>query len=304
MEEFKRIIVGLDLSDLDKELIPYAAYLDKVIGFEHITFIHVARNLQLPGQLVKDYPDLMSPLDETFEKEMIDEINGHFLDSKAEIEFKVEEGHPETELLKWVRIKEADLLILGKKRNENGAGVVPSKVGRAARSSVLIVTEGARLPIKKILVPVDFSVDSEHCLKTVLGFSGPLDAELMLENVYSVPTGYTKTGKSFEEFAEIMLRNATGEMNEFLKNSELETLSDKVIYRLDKGHDASDEIMESAEEKDADLIAIGSKGRSDPAAFFLGSLAEKLIQRNYSIPVLVNKNKGKVMKFLEALMNI
>ncbi len=304
MDQFSRILVGLDLSDLDKELVDFTVYLDKIFSFNRITFIHIEKSLELPEDILKDYPDIMAPLDETFEKQMIDEINGKFQDSNAEIEFKVEEGHPEVELLKWVRIKDADLLILGKKRNEKGAGVVPSKVGRAARSSVLVVPQRSRLPIKKILVAVDFSDESEMCLKRIMEPAERMGAEVILEHVYYVPVGYTKTGKSFEEFAAIMRKNAEGHMNDFLQKIGMERLADKVIYRLDKGNDPSDEIMQSAEEKEVDLIALGSKGRSDPAAFFLGSLAEKLVQRDYSIPVLVDKHKGRVMKFLEALINI
>ena len=89
-----------------------------------------------------------------------------------------------------------------------------------------------------------------------------------------------------------------------IKFNDFSHLEKNVIFRLDKGHDASDEIMEAAEELGIDLIVLGSKGRSDPAAFLLGSLAEKLVQRNYSTPVLIEKHKGTVMKFLEALLNV
>ncbi len=289
---------------MDEELIKFTAYLDKVYDFERVTFIHIAKSLELPKTLLQEYPDLMAPVDETIEKQMIDEINGHFEGSDAEIEFKVEEGHPEVSILKWTRIKDADLLILGKKKNENGAGVVPSKVGRAAPTSVLILPEGAKRDIKKILIPIDFSDYSKFCLERAIQPAKELNAELILEHVYEVPIGYTKTGKSFEEFAQIMLKNAKGHMHDFLNKHGLEEYEDQVIYRLDIGHDPSDEIMQAAREMKVDLIIIGSRGRSDPAAFFLGSLAEKLVQRDYRIPVLVDKPKGKIMHFLQALMNI
>jgi nucleotide-binding universal stress UspA family protein len=304
MAGMERILVGLDLTDMDNELILYTSYLDKVYNFQHITFIHIALTLELPREILKDYPDLMAPLDETIQREMEDKINGIFAESKADIEFKVVDGHPEVGLLKWVRIKDADLLILGKKRNERGAGVVPSKVGRAATTSVLILPEGSKIPIQKILVIVDFSEHSELSLTRIIEPAKKLGAELFIEHVYYVPTGYTKTGKTFEEFAEIMLKNSRLHMQEFLRNCGLSRLENQVVFRLDEGHDPSDEIMEAADELDIDLIVLGSKGRSDPAAFLLGSTAEKLVQRNYRTPVLIEKYKGSVMKFLEALLEV
>jgi len=168
----------------------------------------------------------------------------------------------------------------------------------------LILPKGSNIPIKKILVPVDFSEDSELTLKRVGDMARRIKAELLVEHVYMVPTGYTKTGKTFEEFGQIMLKHAKGHMHKFLKDCEMSHFEDRVIYRLDNGHDPSDEIMEAAEDRDVDLIVLGARGRSDPAAFLLGSLAEKLVQRDYSIPVLVEKNKRTVMKFLEALLQV
>ena len=49
---------------------------------------------------------------------------------------------------------------------------------------------------------------------------------------------------------------------------------------------------------------MGSKGRTASASILLGSVAEKLVQANNEIPMLILKKKGENMGFFEALFKI
>lgn len=53
----------------------------------------------------------------------------------------------------------------------------------------------------------------------------------------------------------------------------------------------SQEILKSAQEMEADLIVIGSRGRTGIEKFLLGSVAEKVVMHS-SIPVLIIKEEG------------
>ena len=66
----------------------------------------------------------------------------------------------------------------------------------------------------------------------------------------------------------------------------------------------TDNIMDFAHSIKTDLLIVGSRGRSRSAAVLLGSVAEKLVNSNHDIPMLVMKEKGENMGFLEALFRI
>ena len=51
-------------------------------------------------------------------------------------------------------------------------------------------------------------------------------------------------------------------------------------------------------------IVIGSKGRTQAAAIILGSITEKLIRLDSTLPLVVVKQRKHNLNFLEALMNI
>jgi len=54
----------------------------------------------------------------------------------------------------------------------------------------------------------------------------------------------------------------------------------------------SQELLKSAREMEADLIVIGSRGRTGIEKFLLGSVAEKVVLQS-PIPVLMIKGEGE-----------
>jgi len=81
-----------------------------------------------------------------------------------------------------------------------------------------------------------------------------------------------------------------------------QTLSVKLV--LNDGRNIAIQITEFAKKIDADLILLGSRGRTTSAAILLGSTAEKLISYNKLLPMLIFKKKGETMGFFDALFKI
>ena len=96
-----------------------------------------------------------------------------------------------------------------KRAGDKNSGTLSTKLARKLPCSILFVPEGANPWYKKILVPIDFSENSKDAMDVAVAF-GVANAmkEISCLHIYSVPNGYYKTGKSFEEFAEIMKGNA------------------------------------------------------------------------------------------------
>ncbi len=64
-EPYEVVIVALDLTQMDDQLIRYSAMISKVLPIERIFFVHVARSLELPHGIIEEYPDLLEPIDES-----------------------------------------------------------------------------------------------------------------------------------------------------------------------------------------------------------------------------------------------
>lgn len=303
MNTFKRILVGLDRSEMDKTLIQFVNYLAEIFDIEKVYFMHVARSLELPRNLVEKYPDLLAPVDEAIKQELKAEIDRHMSDSrKFEYVIEVKEGNATDKILKWSDIKEIDLIVMGQKHNLKGDGVLPGKLVNLGHCSVMFVPENMKATIKKILVPVDFSKSSKHTFEIARICSSKSNAELLVQHIYHVPSGYHTSGKSYEEFAELMRIHAEEDMTEFLGSDNSGSVN--LELTLDDDHDAAAQIEKVAKEQNVDIVVAGSKGRTGLASILIGSVAEKICKGNSAYATLIVKDKKENMGFLEAILRL
>lgn len=303
MYKIERVLVALDLTEMDEVLIRYISTMAEHFQTEKIYFFHVANTFELPEEVRKNYPDLLAPTDESFKRTMEMEINEHWAsDYSCEKVVEITEGNATDKLLKWIDVKVVDLIVMGRKRSLKGSGVLPQKIAKVAHSSVLLVPETVNIGLKKLVVPVDFSKHSKLAVEEALEISAKTGAEIQLLNTYDIPSGYHRTGKSREEFAEIMKQNAKKDLEKFIKRNDFrEDL--KCEFILDEDSPA-DTIFTFAKGQNADLIVMGSKGRTEMASMLLGSVTEKVINYDTDIPLLVVKEKDENMGFFKALMKI
>ncbi|MFC4871119.1 universal stress protein [Negadavirga shengliensis] len=303
MEQFNKVMVGLDLSEMDDALISNLKYLAPLLGIEKVYFVHVARDLNLPEEVSKTYPDLMAPVDELITKEIAHEIKAADYPKELEYEIQVKEGNAQERIIRWSKIKNIDLLVMGRKKSLEGSGSLVKNLAQKYPNPVLLIPEGFSFkPFEQILVPIDFSEYSIMTLKCALMLSQKTGAKITCCHLYGVPAGYTKTGKSFKEFSEIMLHNAKKEYKGFLSKNQFPDFECEFILKEKK--DEADNIIKFAKSIQTDLLIIGSRGRTQSAAILLGSVAEKLINNAYEIPILMLKKKGESMTFFEALFQL
>ncbi len=123
-------------------------------------------------------------------------------------------------------------------------------------------------------------------------------------HVYRVPNGFSKTGKSYEEFAQIMEQHAREDAAKFFKEHNIEDTACEMRYKLTKDAAIHDELQDFSEEKDLDMLLIGSQGRTAAASLLLGSVSEEMLHYENNIPLFIVKKKDSNMGFFEALFKL
>ena len=128
--------------------------------------------------------------------------------------------------------------------------------------------------------------------------------KIICQNVFTVPGGYHYSGKTYDEFAEIMKENAKKEYAQFMSNIDHEGIALEVVYSLDTNDNPVTDIIDFAQEHQPSAIIIGVKGRTSTTALFIGSRAEQLVQYNSKIPMMVVRPKGKNAGIIDLLKEI
>lgn len=162
-------------------------------------------------------------------------------------------------------------------------GSTAERVVQNARCPVLTVhpeDAGEHRPIRTILVPTDFSDDADLAIEAAHRLLSSLQegARLVLVHAYNLPVEYTAYGPVPTS---VHYLKDTG--------SEAQEQLDRMVEKLSgKGLDVEawavegyppEVIVTEAERIGADLIAMGTHGRSGLAHLLLGSTAERVVQR-------------------------
>lgn len=306
MHLIKKLIVCLDQSPLDQILINYTLFLTKVNSINKIYFVSVIKNLSIPKEILDEFPDLMEKMIGERLKCMEQKVQNHEKEFKnTKLSFLVKEGTLSKKILKLAEEKSADLILIGRKVNLPGTGVASSRLARRANCALLIIPEGTQPKISNLLVPSDFSDYSKDALEDSIMISKSLgNKEVFCQNVFSIPSGYHFTGKTFDEFKQIIQVHAEVNFKKFIRKIDSKGIKISPIYSLDDKDDPVQEIVSKAHEIKADLLVIGAKGKTAATALFIGSMAERLIQFNKTIPLLVTRPKGKNGGILEYILEI
>ncbi len=306
LHPIKHVLVGLDMSDMDDTLIQFAGFIARRGTVEKVQFLSMIREQQIPADVKKEFPELMAHAVKE-RKELIKEKVNKSFDAPKTVkkEYMVKSGSVAT-LLDLAIKGETDLIIIGQKKNIPGTGVLAQRLARRATCNLLIIPEGSEPRVRKVLVPVDFSKYSKLALETVakLAEQRNQEVDIFVQNVYSVPAGYHYTGKSYEDFAQIMRTNAEKDLDKFLAKINTHGIELKKVFSLDINDNLASDIYDLANEIKPDGIVIGAKGRSAAASLLLGSMAEKLVGSRMEFPLLIVRPRGESAGLLETLRDI
>ncbi|MBF9253629.1 universal stress protein [Pontibacter sp. 172403-2] len=304
MNTLNRLMVGLDLTEMDDTLIPYAAFICRQLGVSKVYFIHVEKSLELPEELLQGL-EPVAPADEIMKRRINEKVQHAFQGSTGtEVEILVKEGKPLKELLHWSQIKQIDLMLVGRKLRLHGSGVLAHKLLRSGRISILFVPEMFAPGLRRIVISTDFSDYSNLALERLLeSVVKPSGAELVCLHVYEVPTGYRTLGMSYEAFDERMRGFAEEKYEKLvLQFPELREIATLRLVRQEHDAGIGELIVLEAKRVGADMLVIGAKGMTAAAFFVLGSVTEKVLRHDMDIPLTVFRQKDEEIGFLDALL--
>jgi nucleotide-binding universal stress UspA family protein len=297
-------MVCLDQSDMDVNLIKAAAEYAKFGKADNIYFVTVVRSLQVPATVNEAYPDLKIPIDERIEDDMRKLIQNECANVSCKFHFDVLEGDPTHQIIKWAQLKEIDLIVLGKKQYHIGKGVTSRNIVNIVHCSALFVTANCSIEPKSILLATDFSEVSHLAYQKAIEIAKAVKSSLTVLHTYEVPTGFHATGKTYDEFEEIMLTHSKEELENFIASEEQYLHEMNTEYLIDTKGRPDKLIEDYASLHHFELVIIGSKGRTSLSSVLLGSIAAKVVESDIDVPILIIKSKEDNLDLVHAILSI
>ncbi|NJM94205.1 MAG: universal stress protein [Cytophagales bacterium] len=306
MYPFKKVLVALDLTDLDEVVIRYASMISKLLKTEQVMFVNIIKNVTIPEAVLKEFPKLLEGSVEERENKIKTKLKSYFDNEAAEQKIVVEQGKIARTILSLADEQDVDLVILGRRAQEKDFGLLAQRLARQANCSILIVPEKCKAKLEKIQVLSDFSDYAQYSMEKAieLASNAPKEIEIHCQNVYVVPVGYHYTGKSYEEFAEVMRDNAEKEFAKFKDKLDAKGQEIKPIYNLSKDEDRVETFYKLAKRLKPDLILFGARGLTKTSNFLLGSNAEKMVQIDTQFPlalIRLKNDRAGLMSYFRSL---
>lgn len=307
MYKFENILICLDLTEMDDFLIRYANFIAEKMQPSNVTFLHVMHGPEeMPEEILKEFPELSEPLPDIIREEVQEKVDKLFTtNGKVSKSVVVEDGITSDIILRYTRERNISLTIMGKKSGYNGEGVVPRRVMPLTTSSILLISETAKLNIENVLVRMDFSKIAEITLRMALEISKQTGAEISCHHAAHLPLKYfPKYSVSDQKrLKEKLAGHSQKEYSKFMKRLKLDPEEIPCEYNFINQYDEARLLYHHALTNSFDLIMIGSKIKSELTNVLLDRTSEDLAEVQKNIPVLVVKDRKQTLGFFEALFD-
>ncbi len=145
------------------------------------------------------------------------------------------------------------------------------------------------LPLRKILLPTDFSEPSEVALKTAQELALHFSAELVLVHVVPslpvIPTTKVPVDSQTTSYPLEMESAARDALHQTVKKDVSEEVKTNAMVIHGNSANVADEIVNIADREETDIVVMATHGQTGWRKFIFGSVAEKVI-RMAPCPVL------------------
>lgn len=281
MTVFERPLVALSLSSSDQGLLAYAEMLAQSLDWSDIVFAHVGAN---------DSQSSLVPLGEA-----VRAVFGEPTPAREHIHLTTS-GARLDQLLGVAVKKHRDLILLGHRRSRSGRRSLARRLAMIAPASVWLVPEGSPAKLDEILVPIDFSDHSADSLAVAAGIATARG----IGTIRAVHVFFDLSTVRYDEHVEEIRGQEEAAFARFIEPIDLQGVEVEPVFI--EGTQTARDILGLAERSGADLIVMGTRGRSHAASVLLGSVTSNAMA-NSKIPLLAIKHFGSRMSLREVLLN-
>ena len=288
MSQLKRVIVGHDLNGGGEAALRSAVVLANRCRAA-LRVVHVVEPLDA-------YQRISHPLTSPFTPDEISQKVGERLQSLVaspelaglRVEYEVRTGKRFVELIIAARAWQADLIVVGgtSRTEEPFLGTTSERILRKAPVPVMVAKNPLSAEAKTFLVPTDFSSGARKAAEAALMLAECFGGRVFFFHVLDLYSSYT-IAYAHELGVSVPTSPPSPEEMEpeweaFLSGLPLEKAD---WEKCTEEGQAANAIARQAEHIRADMIVIGTHGRSGLPHMLLGSVAEKVV-RIASCPVL------------------
>ena len=198
-----------------------------------------------------------------------------------------EEGEIHERIVDLADAENCDVIVMGrrgKRRIDRSLiGPVTARVIGYTQRDVLVVPSSTVIGWKKIVFATDGSRYSAFAADRAISFAKSYGGELKIVSVVDVPTEfYAEAPQAVDD----LVKKAKGFVADVKKQADAEGVKAETFVGESEAFEA---ITNLAKEQKADMIIIGSHGRTGLRRLLMGSVAEKVIG-HAPCPVLVVKS--------------
>ncbi len=232
--------------------------------------------------------DIESVLRGPIEKQKA-EVNDIISAEDASAEIFIEQGKPYERIVEKAEAGAYDLIVMGRRGMHRAArmliGSVTSRVIGHTDKDVLVLPREAHLEWRHIVLAVDDSECSLAAVERAIYFAKSYNG------VIAAVSGVDLADEFYAQVPEAvtyMIDKAESSLEEARQMTEKEGISTELIVKEANAYEA---VLEVAEKKCADVIFMGSHGRTGLKKLIMGSVTEKVIGFA-GCPVMVVKRRG------------
>ena len=303
--EFRHVLVPLDGSNLAEMALPMAATICRNYS-SPLTLVSV---LQVQGLLriaptIQEQKDLTEP--ERLEQEKyLSQIAGKLRTAGIKVDYRIGIGPIAQEISMLASESHVDLIVMST-RGQSGMqrwlmGNVANRIVQSVTLPVLLIhpTEernGREQQIKRVLVALDGSEFAERVLPYARSLAASLGSEIVLLSVPEIPEAqmYGPLAGMVDE----LRTKAEAETRQYLE-SVIDSLRAEGLHArmLVSGSRPASTIVAVGESVETDLIMLATHGRGGLDRLFMGSVAERVVQRTqrpvFLVPVRERRQLDK-----------
>lgn len=284
LENELKLMVALDLTEMDGILLGYVSFLCKVWNIEHLYFTHNIKQYKL-YDLYDEFFEEGITVEDIVDKELERTVEKHYTGSVPHTVLITSDDYTESILSHLAEEYKIDIMVTGNKDELQGTGALSQKLVRMLDANVLLVPEEAKHRMESVLIPTDFSSASAKCFEVAESLVERSGGKIEALHVYNIPSfffPYINTEKAIDKTK----RHLKEKVIQFRKKYKL---PEQLAFRYTDREDLSvvEAIELHAEKGEFDIVVTSARGGNNITSLFVGSVTNDLLIRNRTMPLLV-----------------